>query len=126
VYRITENQVLNQVRCRASVDLAEKRARLREGDQNQAPPPEDSVDAERLWETVNTVVECLPELQDRAFRLVALQDLKPCEAARALGKSQTNIRASLSRARVKIRNRLLEQAPDLVRDLGYSEPHRAA
>ena len=122
VYRITENQIRHQFRSRASVDLGEKRAHLRESDSNPEPHSEVSVDTKRLWDMVNTVVEGLPELQDQAFRLVALQEWKPCEAARALGKSQTNVRASLSRARVKIRGRLLERAPALVRDLGYSEP----
>ncbi len=126
VYRITENQIQSQFRSRASVDLAKKRAHVREVDPNRELQSEVSVDAERLWDTVNAVVEGLPELQDRTFRLVALQDFKPCEAAQALGKSQTNVRASLSRARVKIRERLFERAPALMTDLGYTGPDRAA
>jgi len=126
VYRITENQVQSQFRSRATVTLVEERAQLRES----APIPKHrsgvSVDAKRLWDTVGSVMEGLPDLQHRTFRLVAFQQLKPSEAAQALGKSQTNVRASLCRARVKIRERLLEAAPALVGDLGYCEPHRAA
>jgi len=126
VYRITENQIQTQVRSRARVDRNKERAHRRPDDPRLEPHPEVSLDAKRLWVTVNTVVAGLPELQGHVFRLVDLQQLEPCEAAQALGKSPANVRSSLCRVRVKIRERLLERAPALVRDLGYAQPHWAA
>ncbi|MBT8396747.1 MAG: RNA polymerase sigma factor [Gemmatimonadetes bacterium] len=126
VYRITENQIQSQVRSRASTEVKKSRVRVKAECPTVDSSPELAVDASRLWDAVTSVVDGLPKLQDRTFRLVAIQDWKPCEAAQALGKSQTNVRASLSRARVKIRERLLEKAPALVMDLGFSEPNRAA
>lgn len=126
VFRIIENQIQSRFRSKASAQRAEREALLLEGNLHPSCHTEITVDADRLWDTVKTAADGLPELQDRVFRLVAIKAWEPCDAARALGKSQTNVRATLSRARVKIRERLLDQAPALVRDLGYLEPHRAA
>jgi RNA polymerase sigma-70 factor (ECF subfamily) len=66
---------------------------------------------------IRSVACALPPLQLAAFRLVDLDGLRPCEAARALGRSQANIRSSLCRARKRIRE-LVEQAGEgLAEDL---------
>ena len=126
VYRIIENQIKSYFRSRASAELAERKASLLESRPPAIPLPEIRIDVERLWATVRSLLADLPELQERTFKLVVLQDLNPCEVALALGKSQTNVRASLSRARLKIRKRLSRRAPALVEDLGCSKPYRAA
>jgi RNA polymerase sigma-70 factor (ECF subfamily) len=63
---------------------------------------------------VRSVACALPPLQLAAFRLVDLDGLTPCEAAKALGRSQANIRSSLCRARQRIR--------ELVEDAGGGPP----
>ena len=125
VFRLTENQIQSWFRSRASANRAEEKALLLEGEFRPFRHIEMSLDAERLRKTLKKAIKGLPELQDRTFRLVVLQELEPCEAARVLGKSQTNVRASLSRARVRVRKNLLEQAPALVGDLGSVRPLQA-
>jgi len=126
VFRIIENQLQSHFRFKASANRVEEKALLAHSNPHPACFTEVTVDAEKLRKTVSAAVERLPALQNRVFRLVALQAWEPCEAARALGKSQTNVRASLSRARGKIRELLLEGTPGLMRDLGHLEPPQAA
>lgn len=67
------------------------------------------VDRQRVAGTIRNVACALPPLQMAAFRLIDLDGMRPCEAARELGKSQANIRSSLCRARKRIRE-LVPQA----------------
>jgi len=66
---------------------------------------------------VRNVACALPPLQLATFRLVDLDGLRPCEAARALGKTQANIRSSLSRARQRVRELVQEARAELAEDL---------
>ena len=69
----------------------------------------DRIDQKRAVGVVREAASTLPSLQLATFRLVDLDGLRPCEAAKALGKTETNIRSSLCRARKKIR-KLVRQA----------------
>jgi RNA polymerase sigma-70 factor (ECF subfamily) len=78
---------------------------------------QERLDGERLKAAVQDLAATLPPLQQATLRLVDLGHLKPCEAARALGKSEGNVRSSLCRARAKIRGLLRESRLRLVEEL---------
>ena len=118
VYRITANE---------AVAFHRKKKRRRDlsagflyqgGDLGTALPSE----TERILHVqacglVRDVACALPPLQLATFRLVDLDGLRPCEAARALGKTQANIRSSLSRARQRVRELVQEARAELAEDL---------
>ena len=74
----------------------------------------DRIDHQRAAGMVRDAASTLPPLQQAAFRLVDLDGLRPCEAARELGKTQSSIRSSLCRARKKIRELVKECRQELV------------
>jgi RNA polymerase sigma-70 factor (ECF subfamily) len=78
---------------------------------------QERLDGDRLRAAVQDLAAALPPLQQATLRLVDLGDLKPCEAARKLGKSEGNVRSSLCRARAKIRKLLRESRFRLVEEL---------
>ena len=103
LYRITVHEVSGFLRSRKR-----ERTIARSwpgGEEETVSPPFDPecIDRERTAGVVRQVAATLPTLQQEAFRLVDLDGLKPCEAARELGKAQVNIRSSLCRARKKVR-----------------------
>jgi hypothetical protein len=51
------------------------------------------------------------------FKLVDLEGLRPCEAARELHRSQAGVRSNLCRARKKIRELILDSRRNLAREL---------
>jgi len=103
LYRITIHEVSGFLRSR-NRDRTIARS-WPGGDQEAVSPPFDPecIDRERTAGMVREAAATLPTLQQEAFRLVDLDGLKPCEAARELGKAQVNIRSSLCRARKKVR-----------------------
>lgn len=125
VYRITENQLCAEFRSKAAARRKSRRSGRLKTPSQQVSRTATWIDAEKLWDAVGSATRCLPELQNRAFGLVVFQGLEPHEVARALGKSQTNIRSSLSRARAKVRKRLEETAPAMLEDLKLIEPRPA-
>jgi RNA polymerase sigma factor (sigma-70 family) len=86
-----------------------------------AKPDPERVDRQRAAGAVRDAAETLPPLQQAAFQLVDLDGMKPCEAARELGKTQTTLRSSLCRARKKIRELVEECRRELVTD--WMEDH---
>ena len=69
----------------------------------------DSMDRRRLASAIKEAASTLPHLQKSTFQLVDLDGYRPCEAAIELGRTQTTIRSTLSRARKKIRE-LVEES----------------
>lgn len=78
------------------------------GSSPSTPAALDRLAAERASDRVHDLACVLPPLQSDVFRLVDLCGMHPCEAARHLHRTQTNVRSSLCRARKKLRA-LLEQ-----------------
>ena len=68
----------------------------------------EEIDSRRLDVLVKRTVENLPPFQRTVLRLVGFGGLQPWEAAEALEKTQANLRSGLSRARKKVRDRLVE------------------
>ena len=117
LYRVTVNEARGLHRREArerSNDLAWHREMGREA----ADPREVEKEAGMRVEGVVRSVACtLPPLQLAAFRLVDLDGLKPRDAARALGRTQTALRSSLCRARRRIRDLLVEHRREMVAEL---------
>jgi len=84
------------------------------------PSDVDRIAAERACRLIQNLACALPPLQAEVFRLVDLSGMEPCEAARTLDRTQTNVRSSLSRARKKIRELVEEARGGLAEDWGPS------
>ena len=113
LYRITANEVT--VFCRKWANRcrsAEVEAPLHELSEGDPWSPE-TLDREKACRKVRALTKVLPPLQQAAFRLVDVDGLRPCEAAEALGRTQTNLRSSLCRARSRIREIVLESHREL-------------
>ncbi len=109
LYRVTLNEVRGLFRKRARERmkiLLWSESETQDLSTNSDP---DRIDQQRAASVVQEAASTLPPLQLATFRLVDLDGLRPCEAAKALGKTETNIRSSLCRARKKIR-KLVRQA----------------
>jgi RNA polymerase sigma-70 factor (ECF subfamily) len=114
LYRMTVNTALNRRR------VDRRRAMLlRNTDAADAvAPPNHAADAEaeRLRELVRA---CLTELTDRerdVFERADLQGQSTNEIAATLGVQPVSVRAALSRARRRMRIRMLELRPSLLED----------
>ena len=57
-------------------------------------------------------VERLPKAERHVLLLSALEDLTTVEIARVLGRSESAVRALLSRARARLRERLTRETPE--------------
>ena len=113
LYRMTVNTALNRRRIdRRRADLLRDAARPVTED----PDVTRTADVRRLNELVHA---CLSDLSDRERQVFELADLKGMpanEIAAALGLKPVSVRAALSRARRRIRLRMLEQHPYLLED----------
>jgi len=108
LFRITVNEVAGLYRRRMR-EKAKADAWVQSGlcASTCSPDPE-RIDRARAARTIRHASGTLPPLQLAAFQLVDLDGLRPCEAAKELGRTQGNIRASLCRARKKIRELVAE------------------
>jgi RNA polymerase sigma-70 factor (ECF subfamily) len=119
LYRITLNEVSGFYKKRDSERkkvLAWVQYELRG---SVAHPDPERIDRERVVGTICKAAETLPPLQSSVFKMVDLHGMRPCEAARELGTTQTNTRSSLSRARKKIRELVRQARRELVEDLPW-------
>ena len=118
LYRVTLNEVSGLFRKRAQ-EKAKARNWMETSDfPHTSDPDTDRIDRERTVGAIRNVACGLPPLQMAAFRLIDLGGMRPCEAARELGKSQANIRSSLCRARKKIRELVRLAQRDLKEYMG--------
>lgn len=103
LFRITANEVAGLCRSRMR-EKAKADAWVKSGlCASTCTPDPERIDRARAVRTICHASGTLPPLQLAAFQLVDLDGLRPCEAAKELGRTQGNIRASLCRARKKIR-----------------------
>ena len=113
LYRITVNEVAGLYRRRLR-EKARTDAWVQSGlCPSTCNPDPERIDRERTARWIRHASGDLSPLQLAAFQLVDLEGLRPCEAAKELGRSQGNIRASLCRARKKIRALVVEAHRDL-------------
>ena len=117
LYRVTINESSGFCRKRAKEKARALHLR-RTGFQDLTPNSDlDRIDRERAGGAVRDAACALPPVQAAAFRLVDLEGMEPCEAARELGKTQINIRSSLCRARKKVRELVRQARGELLEDL---------
>lgn len=113
-YRILRN---------AATDLERERS-ARPGDEPLPPPdspstpagssdPLGQLHARRMAAAVRAFFDALPPRQREVLELVDHQGLKPVEVARRLGMNPVTVRANLFKARRAVRERVLEQYPEL-------------
>ena len=126
LYRISEHEISGYYGRRAR----ERRIRSSWHDAGFPPafvgPEPEQIDRDRLAEAIQEAAEALPPLQLSVFERVDLCGMRPCEAARELGTSQTNTRSALSRARTKIRELVRQARKELVEDLPWERSGPAA
>jgi RNA polymerase sigma-70 factor (ECF subfamily) len=114
LYRMTVNTALNNRRVKRRRANLLREATEPSPDTAQAFSPQS--DVARLNELVEA---CLNELSDREREIFELADLKGVstnDIARTLGLQPVSVRSTLSRARRRIRLRMLEQHPHLLED----------
>ena len=103
LYRITVNEISDHHRRRVR-EKAKARVWMDSNSQlSNKRSSLDQIDNARAARAVKAAATDLPPLQQAAFRLVDLGGMRPCDAARELGKTQTTLRSTLCRARKKIR-----------------------
>jgi RNA polymerase sigma-70 factor (ECF subfamily) len=114
LYRMTVNTALNHRRVhRRRVKL------LREASAPSSLPAPDHVamaEAERLAELVGACVTELSDRERQVFEMADLRGVSTNEIAVALGVQPVSVRATLSRARRRIRLRILELHPYLLEE----------
>lgn len=115
LYRITRNQAVevHRRRTRERGHHETMRAHLVDRQAERARPEqvlEDTVEG-----LIRNVACALPSAEMQAFQLVDLGHLRPCEAARAAGKSQEALRSNLCRARKRLRELLAAHHPEICR-----------
>ena len=97
VYRITRNASLDHQRAkRQEQRLAEKVEWLAEARTPQLEDPLDEIEMKRTLRLIRTLLRGLPMAQREVFDLVALQGLKPSEAAQLLEMNPNTLRVHLS------------------------------
>jgi RNA polymerase sigma-70 factor (ECF subfamily) len=121
IYRITMNEAFGH-RRRHRIRELKDREWAAEVVETLMPSDSGTYDGEALEPVVRDMACALPPLQQAAFRLVDLDGMRPCEAAKALGRTETNTRSSLCRARKKIRNLVRQARRALVEDLVSGGP----
>jgi RNA polymerase sigma-70 factor, ECF subfamily len=83
---------------------------------NAEPPPDAAEVDRRLVDTVRSLLGDLPPRQRMVFVLSDLEGRAPVEIAEMLELSAVTVRANLFKARRAMRARLLQRAPELVRE----------
>ena len=113
IYRITRNASLDHQRAKRQeqrlTELTEKARWLTEP---PAPGPEDPLADIELKQTlrwIRTLLKELPMAQREVFDLVALQGMRPAEAARLLQMNPSTLRVYLLRARRRMREEIFAQ-----------------
>jgi len=118
LYRVTINEVAGyqrrESRHRSVVFMWADRG----PSEGVARPRPERIDHQRQASAVREAASSLPPLQRAAFALVDLKGLRPCEAARKLGQTQTAIRSNLCRARKKIRELVRQCTEERAREAG--------
>ena len=113
VYRITRNASLDHQRAkRQEQRLTELTGKAEWLTDPPAPDPEDPLDDIELKRTlgwIRTLLKELPMAQREVFDLVALQGMRPVEAARLLQMNPNTLRVYLLRARRRMRKEILAQ-----------------
>jgi RNA polymerase sigma-70 factor (ECF subfamily) len=117
LFSVTRNQALEArrriLRHRTKMDrLAEEVS----GDMPRSTHPSDDIDRHRLQELVATFLEELPRRQRETFQMADLQGMTSPEIARLLGVEPGTVRASLFKARRALRQKIMEQRPELVEE----------
>lgn len=86
----------------------------------------DRLDWVEFTGAVRDVACALPPSQMEVFRLVDLDGLRPCEAARLLRRTQNGVRSSLCRARRRVRDLVLDSRHQLATELRSDSGTREA
>jgi RNA polymerase sigma-70 factor (ECF subfamily) len=118
LYRMTLNTALNRRRMESRrVDLLRAAA----ASPASSPVVHDTAAREETDRLAILVHACVTELSERERQVFEMADLKGMptnEIAAALGLQPVSVRAALSRARRRIRLRMMEQHPHLLEDYG--------
>ena len=89
--------------------LAEKAEWLAEVQTPRLEDPLDDIEMKRTLRLIRTLLMELPMAQREVFDLVALQGLRPTEAAQLLEMNPNTVRVHLLRARRRMRKEMLAQ-----------------
>ena len=87
------------------------------GEPENAKTDADPIDLRTLLEQVRAFVVDLPPAQREAFELADLGGMRAIEAAALSGRNVATVRSDLWRARLRVRERLLEEHSGFVAEL---------
>ena len=113
LFRVTRNAALDRRRTEA------RRAALRLTNDEAAAPAGEEVAVVELAALVRSYDNELTPRERDVFRAVDLEGAEAGVVARRLGIAPSTVRVLLSRARAKIRGKMLERHRDEVREAGY-------
>lgn len=74
---------------------------------------DDIVETKEEEETVREMIECLPESQAMAIKLVYMKNLSYKQVAKIMGKSELSVKSLLHRAKINLKEKLLEKYPEM-------------
>src|SRR6185503_18449091 len=114
LYRMTVNTALNRRR------VDRRRTQLLRGglESSSTVMPDVATQSDQDYLAI-LVRACITELSDRereVFQMADLKGMSPTDIAAALGVQPVSVRATLSRARRRIRIRMMEQHPHLLEE----------
>lgn len=116
LYRITANELSGFFRKRAREQEYSRRWWESRGREPAPPIALETIAHRQSASVVKEMARDLPPLQQATFQLVDVDGLRPCEAAKELGRTQTTIRSTLCRARKKVRELVEQCRAELVQD----------
>lgn len=117
LYRITRNLAFSRMqRERRREVLLERRAPQLVADGHDAHDADSPPDAPDVTSLVASCLDELPERQREVFELGDLRGLNSTEIAERLGITPSTARGLLMKARRRMRLRMLEAHPELLRD----------
>lgn len=74
---------------------------------------DDIVETKEEEEAVRELIECLPENQAMAIKLVYMKNLSYKQVAKLMGKSELSVKSLLHRAKINLKEKLLEKYPEM-------------
>ena len=116
LYRLTRNVMLEQERTRR------RRGNLLQRQQNLsaatqvAEADSDAIDSAKVESLVLHYLGALPPRQREVFELADIQGFAPVEIAEMLDVEQVTVRTNLLKARRAIREKMLQEQPQLMRE----------
>ena len=118
LYRILRNAVIDLHRADAARRAVPEEELDHVPEKAERPDPIHALHAGRMADAVRDFFDALPARQREVMELVDFEGLAAVDVAEMLGIEAVSVRASLFKARRKVRERVLERYPELMEGYG--------